>query len=96
MGLLPILKQSTVIHLMFAITFFTSGLIINLFQCLLYFGLRPFSRYFYRKINYYLCYSFYSRKLIFLYSLFNSYILGRLTISLILFLNFNQRFTLNI
>ena len=61
MGLLPVLKQSTVIHLMFAITFFTSGLIINLFQCLLYFGLRPFSRYFYRKINYYLCYSFYSQ-----------------------------------
>lgn len=58
---MSILKQSTVIHLMFAITFFTSGLIINFFQCLLYFGLRPFSRYFYRKINYYLCYSFYSQ-----------------------------------
>ncbi|XP_076233895.1 1-acyl-sn-glycerol-3-phosphate acyltransferase gamma [Calliopsis andreniformis] len=59
MGLLSVLKQSTVIHLMFAITFFTSGLIINFFQCILYFGLRPFSKYFYRKINYYLCYSFY-------------------------------------
>lgn len=52
-------KQSSVVHLMFAITFFTSGLIINFFQCILYFGLRPFSRYLYRKINYYLCYSFY-------------------------------------
>ncbi|XP_076299844.1 1-acyl-sn-glycerol-3-phosphate acyltransferase delta [Lasioglossum baleicum] len=61
MGMLSILKQSTVIHLMFAITFFTSGLIINFFQCLLYFGLRPFSKYFYRKINYYLCYTFYSQ-----------------------------------
>ncbi|XP_033321426.2 1-acyl-sn-glycerol-3-phosphate acyltransferase gamma [Megalopta genalis] len=61
MEMLSILKQSTVIHLMFAITFFTSGLIINFFQCILYFGLRPFSKYFYRKINYYLCYTFYSQ-----------------------------------
>lgn len=53
------MKKSSVVHLMFAITFFTSGLIINLFQCILYIGLRPFSRYLYRKINYYLCYSFY-------------------------------------
>ncbi|KZC11257.1 PREDICTED: 1-acyl-sn-glycerol-3-phosphate acyltransferase gamma-like [Dufourea novaeangliae] len=59
--MLSALKQSTVIHLMFAITFFTSGLIINFFQCLLYLGLRPFSKYLYRKINYYLCYSFYSQ-----------------------------------
>uniref|UniRef100_V9IAL4 Lysophosphatidic acid acyltransferase / lysophosphatidylinositol acyltransferase n=1 Tax=Apis cerana TaxID=7461 RepID=V9IAL4_APICE len=65
MGLLSVLKQSTVIHLIFAITFFTTGLITNFFQCLLYFGLRPFSRYCYRKINYYFCYSFYSRKLLF-------------------------------
>lgn len=61
MGLLSSLKRSSVIHLMFAITFFTSGLIINFFQCILYFGLRPFSKYLYRKINYYLCYSFYSQ-----------------------------------
>ncbi|KAG6794873.1 1-acyl-sn-glycerol-3-phosphate acyltransferase gamma [Apis mellifera caucasica] len=61
MGLLSVLKQSTVIHLIFAITFFTTGLITNFFQCLLYFGLRPFSRYCYRKINYYLCYSFYTQ-----------------------------------
>ncbi|CAL1678258.1 unnamed protein product [Lasius platythorax] len=59
MGVLTSMKQSSVIHLMFAITFFTSGLIINFFQCILYFGLRPFSKYLYRKINYYLCYSFY-------------------------------------
>ncbi|XP_029178967.1 1-acyl-sn-glycerol-3-phosphate acyltransferase gamma-like [Nylanderia fulva] len=59
MGVFTSMKQSSVIHLMFAITFFTSGLIINFFQCILYFGLRPFSKYLYRKINYYLCYSFY-------------------------------------
>ncbi|XP_032662990.1 1-acyl-sn-glycerol-3-phosphate acyltransferase gamma-like [Odontomachus brunneus] len=59
MAVLTSLKQSSLIHLMFAITFFTSGLIINFFQCVLYFGLRPFSKYLYRKINYYLCYSFY-------------------------------------
>lgn len=61
MGLVTAVKRSSLIHLMFAITFFTSGLIINFFQCILYFGLRPFSRYLYRKINYYLCYSIYSQ-----------------------------------
>ncbi|XP_076637140.1 1-acyl-sn-glycerol-3-phosphate acyltransferase gamma [Colletes latitarsis] len=61
MGLISILKQFPLFHLMFAITFFTSGLIINYFQCLLYIGLRPFSKYYYRKINYYLCYSFYTQ-----------------------------------
>ncbi|KAI4489507.1 hypothetical protein M0802_011042 [Mischocyttarus mexicanus] len=60
MGILSSLKRSSILHLMLGITFFTSGLIINFFQCILYFGLRPFSKYFYRKINYYLCYSFYS------------------------------------
>ncbi|XP_011161524.1 1-acyl-sn-glycerol-3-phosphate acyltransferase gamma [Solenopsis invicta] len=59
MGVLAFVKQWLVVHLLFAITFFTSGLIINFFQCILYFGLRPFSKYLYRKINYYLCYSFY-------------------------------------
>ncbi|XP_012526817.1 1-acyl-sn-glycerol-3-phosphate acyltransferase gamma isoform X1 [Monomorium pharaonis] len=59
MGVFAFVKQWLVIHLLFAITFFTSGLIINFFQCILYFGLRPFSKYLYRKINYYLCYSFY-------------------------------------
>lgn len=61
MGLLSLLKQSNVIYIIFGVTFLTSGLIINFFQCFLYFGLRPFSRYFYRKINYYLCYSLYSQ-----------------------------------
>ncbi|XP_033347700.1 1-acyl-sn-glycerol-3-phosphate acyltransferase gamma-like [Bombus vosnesenskii] len=61
MGLLSVLKQSNVIYVIFGITFLTSGLIINFFQCLLYFGLRPFSIYLYRKINCYLCYSLYSQ-----------------------------------
>ncbi|KAG5330303.1 PLCC acyltransferase, partial [Acromyrmex charruanus] len=59
MRVLAFMKQWLVIHLLFAITFFTSGLIINFFQCILYLGLKPFSKYFYRKINYYLCYSFF-------------------------------------
>lgn len=54
-------RSSNMIHLMFAITFFSSGLIINFFQLCLYVGLRPFSRYLYRRINYYLCYSFYAQ-----------------------------------
>ncbi|XP_054011637.1 1-acyl-sn-glycerol-3-phosphate acyltransferase gamma-like [Hylaeus anthracinus] len=58
---LSILKESTIVHLMFAITFFTSGVIMNFFQCLLYFGLRPLSKYFYRKIGYYLCYAYFSQ-----------------------------------
>ncbi|XP_011311483.1 1-acyl-sn-glycerol-3-phosphate acyltransferase gamma [Fopius arisanus] len=53
-------KRNTVAHLMFAITFFISGLMINFIQCLLWITLRPLSKYLYRKINYYLCYSFYS------------------------------------
>ncbi|XP_011498819.1 PREDICTED: 1-acyl-sn-glycerol-3-phosphate acyltransferase gamma-like [Ceratosolen solmsi marchali] len=61
MEFLASLKCSRIAHLMFAITFFTSGLIINFFQCILYFGLKPFSKYLYRKLNYYLCYSFYSQ-----------------------------------
>ncbi|XP_043278505.1 1-acyl-sn-glycerol-3-phosphate acyltransferase gamma-like [Venturia canescens] len=61
MGFLESMKQSAVFHLMFAITFFTSGLIINLFQAILYVAVKPFSKYLYRKINYYLCYSFYSQ-----------------------------------
>ncbi|XP_015126590.1 1-acyl-sn-glycerol-3-phosphate acyltransferase gamma [Diachasma alloeum] len=65
MSFLKSLKCNTVVHLMFAITFFISGLMINFIQCLLWIILRPYSKYFYRKINYYLCYSFYS-ELVFL------------------------------
>lgn len=60
-GLVPMLKQSTLVHLCFAISFFTSGLIINTVQCVLYLGLKPFNKRLYRTIGYYLCYSFYSQ-----------------------------------
>ncbi|PZC79012.1 hypothetical protein B5X24_HaOG216963 [Helicoverpa armigera] len=58
---LNILKQSTIVHLCFAISYFTSGLILTFIQGVLYFGLRPFNKTLYRKINYYLSYSFYSQ-----------------------------------
>ncbi|KAF7996303.1 hypothetical protein HCN44_001935 [Aphidius gifuensis] len=61
MGFVKSFKRSTVVHLMFATSFFTSGIIINVFQIILYLGVKPFSKYYYRKINYYLCYSFYSQ-----------------------------------
>ncbi|CAG9784974.1 unnamed protein product [Diatraea saccharalis] len=58
---LKIFKQSTIVHLCFAISYFTSGLILSLIQAVLYFGLKPFNKTLYRKINYYLAYSFYSQ-----------------------------------
>ncbi|XP_058054168.1 1-acyl-sn-glycerol-3-phosphate acyltransferase gamma-like [Anopheles bellator] len=60
-GFLGRMKQSTLVHLCFAISFFTSGLIINTMQCILYVGLKPFNKRLYRTIGYYLCYSFYSQ-----------------------------------
>lgn len=62
MGFYEQLKQSKFLHLCFAISFFTSGLIINLVQCILFYGLKPFNKKLYRSIGYYLCYSFYGRK----------------------------------
>lgn len=67
LSMLQQVKQARVVHLCFAITFFTSGLIVNLIQCILYFTIRPFSKWMYRKINWYLCATLYSRKLL-LYS----------------------------
>lgn len=61
---LKVLKQSTLVHLLFAISYFMSGLVLSTIQAVLYFGLRPFNKELYRKINYYLAYSFYSRKYI--------------------------------
>ncbi|XP_055607718.1 1-acyl-sn-glycerol-3-phosphate acyltransferase gamma-like [Uranotaenia lowii] len=57
----PLIKQSTLVHLCMAISYFTSGLIINIAQCILYFGLKPFNKRLYRTLGYYLCYSFYSQ-----------------------------------
>ncbi|CAO1349935.1 unnamed protein product [Diamesa serratosioi] len=51
-------QQSTFIHLCFGISYFTSGLIINILQCILFLCVKPFSKTIYRKILYYLCYSF--------------------------------------
>ncbi|KAJ8918430.1 hypothetical protein NQ315_008127 [Exocentrus adspersus] len=59
------LKKSRLIHLCMAITFFTSGVIVNFIQGVLYFTLRPFNRKIYRKINWYLCCTIYS-ELVFL------------------------------
>ncbi|KAF2884202.1 hypothetical protein ILUMI_21984 [Ignelater luminosus] len=58
---LNVLKRSRIVHLLFAITFFTSGVIVNLVQCLLYLFLRPFSKHIYRKINWYLCATIYAQ-----------------------------------
>lgn len=62
MDLLAQIKSSTVVHLCLAISFFTSGVLINIVQCILFYGLKPFNKVLYRRIGYYLCYSFYSRK----------------------------------
>jgi len=43
------------------IIFFVSGILINIAQFILYYGLHPISKHWYRKINYYLAYSLYSQ-----------------------------------
>lgn len=58
---LNVLKQSSIIQLFFAISYFSSGIILCMVQAILYFGLKPFNKTLYRKINYYLSYSFYSQ-----------------------------------
>ncbi|XP_017862635.1 PREDICTED: 1-acyl-sn-glycerol-3-phosphate acyltransferase gamma-like [Drosophila arizonae] len=55
------LKKLRLIHLCIAITFFTSGLSINFLQLLLHICLKPFNKRLFRKLMYYLCYSFYSQ-----------------------------------
>lgn len=74
---LTVLKRSPIAHLCFAITFFTSGLIVNLVQAVFYVGLRPFNKALYRKINYYLCYTLYSRK----YILFTGRLVSKILLS---------------
>ncbi|XP_077298137.1 1-acyl-sn-glycerol-3-phosphate acyltransferase gamma-like [Arctopsyche grandis] len=56
---LETIKQLTVIQLCFAITFFTSGMLISSLQGILYFTLRRINKKLFRKINYYLAYTFY-------------------------------------
>lgn len=53
-------KSSRLIHLWFAVSYFTTGLSINFLQCILYLTLHKIDKRLYRKINYYLCYSLYS------------------------------------
>ncbi|KAG7299723.1 hypothetical protein JYU34_016722 [Plutella xylostella] len=63
--MLNILKRSTAVHLGFAISYFLSGLVLNFIQIILYCCLKPFNKSLFRKINYYLCYSF-SSQLVFM------------------------------
>ncbi|CAH1117923.1 unnamed protein product [Phaedon cochleariae] len=58
---LELLKRSRIVHLCMGIAFFTSGVIVNSIQCLLYLTLRPFNKVLYRKINWYLCCTIYSQ-----------------------------------
>lgn len=57
-SLLKSIKASTAVHLCFAISYFTSGLVINFCQCLLFLFVKPFNKRLFRKLLYYLCYSF--------------------------------------
>lgn len=61
MDIVKKLKESTFMVLCLAITFFTSGIIINIFQFVLYLTVRPFSKKWFRKINWYLDYSLFSQ-----------------------------------
>lgn len=55
-------KRSRIIHLMFAVEFFTSGLIINLLAFLAFITVKPFSKRMYRTLMYYICYFLNSRE----------------------------------
>ncbi|XP_037906564.1 1-acyl-sn-glycerol-3-phosphate acyltransferase gamma-like [Hermetia illucens] len=59
MDILTLIKKSKIIVLCVAISYFTSGLIINFFQLLLHLFVKPWSKWLYRRLMYYLCYSFY-------------------------------------
>lgn len=61
---LSVLKKSRLVHLCMAISFFTSGVIVNFVQGVLYMFLRPLNKELYRKINWYLCWTMYARKVI--------------------------------
>ncbi|CAB3368326.1 Hypothetical predicted protein [Cloeon dipterum] len=55
------IKRSPLATLLLAITYFMSGLVINLGQLVLWVGVRPFNKSLYRRLNYYLAYSLYSQ-----------------------------------
>lgn len=54
-------KKLRLIHLCIAITFFTSGLIINVLQLILHLVLKPINKKLFRHAMYYMCYSLYSQ-----------------------------------
>lgn len=56
------LKQLRLIHLCIALTFFTSGLCLNLIQLLMHITIKPINKRLFRKLMYYACYSLYSRE----------------------------------
>lgn len=58
---LAAVKTSVICHAFFTLMFMTSGLILNVFQLLVYLLVRPFSRHLYRRINYYLIYTSWSQ-----------------------------------
>ncbi|XP_067643838.1 1-acyl-sn-glycerol-3-phosphate acyltransferase gamma-like [Eurosta solidaginis] len=51
------LKKLRLIHLCVAVTFFISGLVINIIQLILHLGLKPYNVVLFRRLMYYLCYS---------------------------------------
>ncbi|KAI4464209.1 1-acylglycerol-3-phosphate acyltransferase-related [Holotrichia oblita] len=58
---LQLLKRSRLIQLCFAITFFTSGILVNCIQCILYLTIHKINKRLYRKLNWYCCFSIYSQ-----------------------------------
>ena len=61
-GLIEKLQSSILVHLCLGISYFTSGLVINVLQCLIFIFVKPFSKRLFRTLIYYLCYSFHCRK----------------------------------
>lgn len=58
-------KRSRIVHLLFAVEFFTSGLIINFLAFLAFITVKPFSKRMYRTLMYYICFFLNSRKSLF-------------------------------
>lgn len=50
-------KTNALCHTFFTLVFLSSGLVLNVFQLVVYCLVRPFSRHWYRRINYYLIYA---------------------------------------
>uniref|UniRef100_A0A034VZG0 1-acyl-sn-glycerol-3-phosphate acyltransferase gamma n=2 Tax=Bactrocera dorsalis TaxID=27457 RepID=A0A034VZG0_BACDO len=63
MTFLTEIKKLRLIHLCIAITFFISGLVINLVQLILHLTLKPYNVVLFRRIMFYLCYSLNSQLL---------------------------------